>query len=87
MIEFSDLDYKKNPYCCSNNINIYPLSDNGLKQYASKDCFPRTYIDKINPKLKKELDLEELLKETKKLKEEDNQKKGIFFNNELIGKK
>lgn len=85
-MEFSQFDFQKNPYNTS-NINIYPLSEDGIKKFSAKESFPRCYINKINPKLVREFEYEERLREREINHERENQAKGIFFNNELIGKK
>jgi len=65
---------------------VLPLTEKGVQQFSSKNCYTRSYLNKLNEKIIHEFDLEDQEKAMKK-QQQVNETKGIYFNNELIGKK
>lgn len=50
MIDINFYDYSKKPFDEGEKFNIFPLSDEGVSQYYSKDAHTHTFLDKLNPR-------------------------------------
>jgi hypothetical protein len=67
MIDINFYDFSKKPFDEGEKFNIFPLSDEGVNQYYSKDSHTHTFLDKINPRkmeqiYKEKLDLDDYMK-------------------------
>ena len=59
MIDLNKLTYREKPFSQVKQYTVHPLSDKGFNEYISKDSFARKYLNKIDPRILKELEEEE----------------------------
>lgn len=50
MIDINQYTYTKVPFNVNEKFVTHPLSDDGIKQYFSKEAHTHTYLDKLNPR-------------------------------------
>lgn len=50
MIDINYYDFSKKPFDEGEKFNVFPLSDEGVNQYYSKDAHTHTFLDQLNPR-------------------------------------
>ncbi len=60
MFSFNNLyEYKQTPFSQFKEFQVYPLSENGLKKYFSRESYNHQYLGKVNDLMLNQLDAEE----------------------------